>query len=170
MGYLFLTVALAAGITKGYCGKKTSFAVKSNSDSMIMNVLRMVLCIVIGFLLLLAQNGLSSLAQSRQALLIAALSGVASAVFVVSWLLSVKVGAYMMVEVFLLLGVTVPIVLCRRDREMANRGHLHIVGCGLYNDDLQFVDKGQDEPCGIRTSAHLRSFKRNCRLFAEIVR
>jgi uncharacterized membrane protein len=113
MGYLFLTVALAAGITKGYCGKKTSFAVKSNSDSMIMNVLRMVLCIVIGFLLLLAQNGLSSLAQSRQALLIAALSGVASAVFVVSWLLSVKVGAYMMVEVFLLLGVTVPIVLCR---------------------------------------------------------
>ena len=31
MGYLFLALALAAGITKGYCGKKTSFAIKSNS-------------------------------------------------------------------------------------------------------------------------------------------
>ena len=113
MGYLFLAVALAAGITKGYCGKKTSFAIITNSDSMIMNVLRMMLCVIIGFVLMLAQNQLSSLAQSGQALLIAALSGVSSAIFVVSWLLSVRIGAYMMVEVFLLLGVTVPIVLCR---------------------------------------------------------
>jgi drug/metabolite transporter (DMT)-like permease len=45
-------------------------------------------------------------------LILTAVSGVASASFVVSWLLSVKSGAYMMVEVFLLLGVTVPILLC----------------------------------------------------------
>lgn len=113
MGYLFLSLALAAGITKGYCGKKTSFAIVTGSDSMIMNVLRMLLCIVIGFLLIAVQNDLPLLIPDGSLLLVTALSGVASAAFVVSWLLSVKSGAYMMVEVFLLIGVIVPIALCR---------------------------------------------------------
>ena len=113
MGYLFLALALAAGITKGYCGKKTSYAIKSNSDSMIINVLRMLACILIGFALLAIQGDVASLSTDPLMLLITALSGVASAMFVVSWLLSVKSGAYMMVEVFLLLGVSVPIVMCR---------------------------------------------------------
>ena len=113
MGYLFLAVALAAGVTKGYCGKKTSFAIVSNSDSMIMNVLRMLLCIVIGFGLIAFTERLDVLEINGTVLMITALSGVASAAFVVSWLLSVRSGAYMMVEVFLLLGVIVPIVLCR---------------------------------------------------------
>ncbi len=113
MGYLFLALALAAGITKGFCGKKTSFAIKSSSDSMIINVLRMLACIFIGFALMVIQGDVSALAADGSMILICAMSGIASAAFVVSWLLSVKSGAYMMVEVFLLLGVMVPIVLCR---------------------------------------------------------
>lgn len=113
MGYLFLSLALAAGITKGYCGKKTSFAIASNSDSMIMNVLRMLLCIVIGIGLILFTEKLDVMRVDGSVLLIAALSGIASAAFVVSWLLSVRSGAYMMVEVFLFIGVIVPVVLCR---------------------------------------------------------
>lgn len=113
MGYLFLALALAAGITKGYCGKKTSFAIKSNSDSMIINVLRMLACIFIGFVLIVIQGDIMSLKSDGLTILICAMSGIASAVMVVSWLLSVRTGAYMMVEVFLLLGVIVPIVLCR---------------------------------------------------------
>ena len=113
MGYLFLALALAAGITKGFCGKKTSFAIKSNSDSMIINVLRMLACIFIGFALMAVQGDIASLRTDGLMILICAMSGIASAAFVVSWLLSVKSGAYMMVEVFLLLGVMVPIVLCR---------------------------------------------------------
>lgn len=113
MGYLFLSLALAAGITKGYCGKKTSAAIVTNSDSMVMNLLRMVVCIFIGFLMILVQNDLPALIPNTNMLLVAALSGIASAAFVVSWLLSVRTGAYMMVEVFLLIGVMVPIVLCR---------------------------------------------------------
>ena len=49
MGYLLLAAALAAGVIKGYCGKRTGNAIACNSDSMIMNVLRMLLCTVIGF-------------------------------------------------------------------------------------------------------------------------
>lgn len=113
MGYLFLSIALAAGITKGYCGKKTSFAIASDSDAMIMNVLRMILCIVIGFGLIAFTERLDILRIDGAVLLVTALSGVASAAFVVSWLLSVRSGAYMMVEVFLLIGVIVPVILCR---------------------------------------------------------
>lgn len=113
MGYLFLSIALAAGITKGYCGKRTSSYIVTNSDSMIMNLLRMVVCIFIGFFLILAQNELSSLSLDGFGVFVTAMSGIASAAFVVSWLLSVRTGAYMMVEVFLFLGVIVPIALCR---------------------------------------------------------
>ena len=113
MGYLFLTLALAAGITKGYCGKKTSGAIVSNSDSMIMNLLRMLICVLVGLVLTVVQDGVFALRPDAFVMLAAALSGIASAVFVVSWLLSVRTGAYMMVEVFLLLGVVVTVVLCR---------------------------------------------------------
>lgn len=113
MGYLFLALALAAGITKGYCGKRTSSCIVTKSDSMIMNLLRMVVCILIGLILVFVQSGPGALALDGYALFVTALSGVASAAFVVSWLLSVRTGAYMMVEVFLLLGVVVPIALCK---------------------------------------------------------
>ena len=127
MGYLFLAIALASGITKGYCGKTTSFAIVTKSDSMLMNVLRMIACIAIGFLLILAQNDIGSLNADTFLILVGALSGIASAAFVVSWLLSVRSGAYMMVEVFLLIGIIIPIVLCRIffDEEI---GPLQIVG------------------------------------------
>jgi len=113
MGYFYFALALAAGGTKAYCGKKTSGAIVLSSDSMLMNCLRMGICVVIGFFLVLLRGELSSLVPDTTLSIIALLSGVSSAVFVVSWLLSVKGGAYMMVEVFLLLGVAVPIALCR---------------------------------------------------------
>lgn len=111
MGYLFLAIALAAGITKGYCGKRTSGGIREASDSMAVNVLRMALCAVIGLFLVLLTEGGGSLAVGNSTLALSALSGVASSLFVVTWLLSVRVGAYMMVEIFLLLGTVVPIAL-----------------------------------------------------------
>ena len=113
MGYLFLVLALASGLTKGFCGKKTSGGIVCRSDSMVINVLRMVLCIVIGFLLMLFQRSLSDIVPDRFLLLVSLLSGVATAAFVVSWLLSVRQNAYMLLEVFMLISTIVPIVLCR---------------------------------------------------------
>ncbi len=113
MGYLFLSLALAAGVIKGYCGKRTGNAIAHSSDSMVMNGLRMGLCVIIGFALLLLQGEVSALAGDTALVWIALLSGVSTAAFVVAWLLSIRSGAYMMVEVFLLIGVIVPITLCR---------------------------------------------------------
>ena len=111
IGYLFLGIALLAGVTKGYCGKRISGKITTLADSALVNTVRMFLCIVIGLLLLLTQDGFSSIAISRTTFFISMLSGVCSALFVISWLFAVKQSAYMMVEVFLLVGTVIPIAL-----------------------------------------------------------
>ena len=110
MGYLFLLFALLAGVTKGYCGKKTSGFMSGFRDSMMANLIRMGLCIVVGFLIVLFGGDLKSLVPSGKLLLISALSGVFTSVFVVTWLVSVKKSAYMMLDVFLMLGVLIPLL------------------------------------------------------------
>ena len=110
MGYLFLTISLLCGTTKGYCGKKTSNYTKDTGDAMLANFLRMVLCVIIGFGLIMVSGEAAQMRLSPQILAIAALSGISTSVFVVSWLLVIKKGAYMMVDVFLMMGVLVPLV------------------------------------------------------------
>ena len=109
MGYLFVALALSAGVVKGYCGKKTSGYVSEPRDAAFANMVRMLICILIGFFVVLFSCGISSLAISARVLWITVLSGVGTSLFVVSWLLAVRKGAYMLVDVFLLLGMVVPI-------------------------------------------------------------
>lgn len=111
MGYLFLGLALFAGVTKGFCGKKTSGYTKDFGDAILANCIRMLLCIVIGLALILATEAPAALMPDGKMLLISALSGVSTAAFVVSWLVSVKKSAYMMLDIFLMLGVLIPLVL-----------------------------------------------------------
>lgn len=110
MGYLLLFIALFAGTAKGYCGKKTSNYTKGLGDAIFANIIRMLLCVLIGFVLLLVTGDLNSLIPSRNMLLICVLSGVSTAIFVVTWLISVKKSAYMMLDIFLMLGVLIPLV------------------------------------------------------------
>ena len=110
MGYLFLAISLFAGAAKGYCGKKTSGYVNGYKDAMLANTIRMVLCTLIGAVLIIAGGDIGCLVPDPQILAISALSGVTTSVFVVCWLISVKKGAYMMLDVFLMLGVLVPII------------------------------------------------------------
>lgn len=109
MGYLLLSISLFAGTLKGFCGKKTSSYTTGIGSAVFANMVRMLLCIVIGFLLILATEDLSILIPDPKLLLIAALSGVSSAVFVVAWLICVKKSAYMMLDIFLMLGVLIPL-------------------------------------------------------------
>lgn len=110
MGYLFLLIALFAGASKGYCGKKTSGYTNGFHEAVLANVIRMILCSVIGLVLIVITEGLGILNQPRDMLLISALSGVSTAIFVVTWLISVKKSAYMMLDIFLMLGVLIPII------------------------------------------------------------
>lgn len=110
MGYCLFLIALFAGAVKGYCGKKTSGYANGLQDAIFANIIRMLFCVLIGFLLLVLSGDLAHLIPSRNVLLIGMLSGIATAVFVVTWLICVKRSAYMMVDIFLMLGVLIPLI------------------------------------------------------------
>ncbi len=111
MGYLFLSFALAAGLAKGYCGKKTSGFMNDFSDASFASFIRMLFCAAFGLLIVLFSGDLSEIIPSVNMLLISLLSGVASAFFVLTWLISVRQSAYMFVDIFLMLGVVLTLVL-----------------------------------------------------------
>lgn len=112
MGYLFLSAALLCGAVKGFCGKKTSGCLKTFRDSVYICLVRMMLCALIGAVITWVGGGMASFAVSGRVLCIAALAGVSSAVFILTWILSVRTGAYMMVDVFLTAGVIIPVLFC----------------------------------------------------------
>ncbi len=76
---------------------------------MLVNGIRMALCVVIGLAMTVFQSGVSSLKVDIATLGISALSGITSSIFVVSWIISIKKGAYMMMDVFLMLGMIIPL-------------------------------------------------------------
>lgn len=110
MGYLFLFVALLAGATKGYCGKKTSGYTTGFHSAVFANCIRMLLCTVIGLVLVLVSEDTGSLIPRGDLLLISAFSGITTAIFVVTWLVCVRKSAYMMLDIFLMLGVLIPLI------------------------------------------------------------
>ena len=112
MGYLFLAFANLAGTVKGYCGKKVSDTVKTTQDAMLANFLRMILCSVIGLGVVVLAGGFGGFRISGEGIFISFISGLSSAIFVISWLFAVHHGAYMLVDVFLTVGLIVPISLC----------------------------------------------------------
>ena len=110
MGYLFLIIALSTGLLKGYCGKKTSGYTSEIGDAMNANLIRMILCVLLGFAYIVLQGQVRFMIQDVKFFVIAALSGISVTAFAITWLLCVKSGAYMMVDVFLMLGVFIPLL------------------------------------------------------------
>ena len=111
MGYIYLCIALISGAIKGFCGKKTSSLTSTFYHSVLANLIRMSFCIIIGFAVVCSEGNFNLLLPDADVLLIALISGISTAVFVVSWLVSVRRNAYMLMDVFLMLGVLVPLTL-----------------------------------------------------------
>jgi len=108
MGYLFLSVALFCGAVKGFCGKKMSSYATTLKSAVLINLVRMTLCIILSLLSVFLSGNFAKLSASPELLLISALSGLGTSAFIVTWLLSVRKSAYMMLDVFLMLGTLVP--------------------------------------------------------------
>ena len=111
MGYLFIALALFAGCTKGYCGKKTSGFVDKSKDAVFISFIRMLLCILIGAILIIAAKDTPYLIPDAKMLPVYLLSGVSTSAFVVIWMLAVRKSAYMLIDIFLMLGVLIPLIL-----------------------------------------------------------
>ncbi len=110
MGYLFLSIALIAGAVKGYCGKRTGSLTENIQGAVLLNVIRMILCVLFGTLMTILYNDVTHLTLDPKVIMITALSGISTSLFVVSWLISVKNSAYMMLDIFLMLGSLVPMI------------------------------------------------------------
>ena len=110
MGYLLLAASLLAGATKGYCGKKMGNFAENTAAASLLNLVRMAICVPLSVLMLLCAGEVHALVPTFPVLAISAASGIFTAFFVVSWLVSVRRGAYMMVDAFLMLGTMVPMV------------------------------------------------------------
>ncbi len=113
MGYILCIAALVMNEIKGWCGKKTSGIVESFQGTILFCTIRMLLCIPIGAAILLCRPEFSGFRAEKTTIAIAAAAGISTAVFVSGWLVAVRNGAYMMVDIFLTLGVSVPLAGCR---------------------------------------------------------
>ena len=113
MGYLFLAIALLAGSTKGFCGKKASGYIKGFRSTILASTLRMVLCAAVGFVLVLVGNGPSAFAAPGELYLVSALYGLSMASMVVLWLIIVKKSVYTLLNIFATMGLLIPLITTR---------------------------------------------------------
>ena len=120
IAYLYLFLALVAGLVKGLAGKKISRDVVSLNDGFVVNVIRSVFCAVIGFVVAIIQVGFSGLALSMEAFLVCCASSIFMALFCISWLYAYKTEAYVFLNIFTMLGSVITAFL----------------GCAFFGDEL----------------------------------
>ena len=110
MGYLYLSIALFAGCTKGFCGKKMGNSTKNIQSAILINLVRMALCVLFGFAMILFLGQTKYISPKPELIIIAMISGISTSIFVTSWLMVVKKSAYMLVDIALMLGTLVPMI------------------------------------------------------------
>lgn len=109
MGYIFAFTAIFFALMKGFCGKKISNYTAHPRDAAYYNTIRMLICILIGAVLVIAEG--KGFMVPIEVLLISAFSGIALAVMVISWLMAARKSVYMLVDVYCTLSVAIPLVL-----------------------------------------------------------
>jgi multidrug transporter EmrE-like cation transporter len=110
MGYVFLSAALLCGALKGYCGKKSSGFAGSTEGALLISLIRMLACVPFAALIAVALGDTNLFFLDKELILLSLISGVSVSAFVVTWLISVRRSAYMLLDVFLMLGTAVPIL------------------------------------------------------------
>jgi drug/metabolite transporter (DMT)-like permease len=110
MGYLFIFIALISGTAKGYCGKKISNSITTEKQSIFINAVRMIFCLLIGFAILLPEIISGSFVLDVEAIAYGTMAGITLSAFLVTWLLAVKHGAFMLISVTQMFGVVVTLV------------------------------------------------------------
>ncbi len=104
MGYLFLSLALAGGLIKGFTGRAVSRDVDSLTDGFTVNLSRCIFSSVFALVLVLINGGLGVLLLSPMGFLVSMLSALFMAMFSIAWLYAYKSEAYVFLSVFTMLG------------------------------------------------------------------
>ncbi|MBQ1187429.1 MAG: EamA family transporter [Clostridia bacterium] len=109
MGYIFAFTAIFFALMKGFCGKKISNYTSRPQDAAYYNVIRMLICIVVGAILVAFEG--TGFAVSLGVFTVSAFSGISLAVMVISWLMAARKSVYMLVDVYCTLSVAIPLAL-----------------------------------------------------------
>ena len=104
IGYVYLSLALFAGIAKGFCGKKISASMQTFRDCLFINATRMLCCALIGFVLVIINWDFSALPLSVNSIGVYLLSAVGMTTFCVCWMYAYKQDAYIFLNIFTMLG------------------------------------------------------------------
>lgn len=112
LGLLFISISILGGTIKGFCGKNLGTYAHSITDSAKLNCVRMIFCTIVSFIVIIFQGNLKYITSvNTVTLIISMFASAFSCIFIISWLMAVNGSAYMLVSVFLNLGVIVPISL-----------------------------------------------------------
>ena len=112
MAYLCTVVTLIALAVKGFCGKKVSTCAKSGGHALLFNLIRILFCVPIAFLVLLFAGAGDRLAPDFGLVAISLLAGAANAAFLAFWMLAVQKNTMVAVDVTLTMGSLLPAILC----------------------------------------------------------
>lgn len=112
MVYGIIGIALLFLTVKGYSGKRTSCVVRNTGDALFFTLLRMIFCMLIGFLMVFAEGAVGFLRMDGKMLAICALSGAANAALLVGWMLAVRKNSMVSVDVSTTVGSLLPALLC----------------------------------------------------------
>lgn len=96
--WFMLALAVLSNSAKGFCSKKLSGTADGMFENIVINFYRGVLCVAVGAVFMVATG--QSFAISGIELAYCFVSGAAMTAFQLSWLLTLKSGAYMMVSAF----------------------------------------------------------------------
>ena len=110
MGYLMIAGAQLAAAFKGIFAKKTSEGVAKIPHAVLASLLRMVMTTLLGAAWILLFQTAGDFAAGRITILLAAAAGSFMGVNLVSWLLAVRAGSYLLVEIFALLSMLFPLL------------------------------------------------------------
>lgn len=118
MGFVCVFAGLLAGSAKGYMGKRISNLVTTFQQSSFINFIRMLVCIPISLLFLCLDTKNAGAILDGNALVYGTLSGIFMSIFLVTWMLAVRCGAFMLISVAQMFGTVITVLLsCMLFRE-----------------------------------------------------
>ncbi len=111
MVYLFVILAILCLAVKGFCGKKISIYAEKISYAFLLNLVRMLLCIVVGLIVLLIEAKGKITGIDWRLALIALTGGAGTAMLVVCWVLAIRENTLVRVDVACTVASLLPAVL-----------------------------------------------------------
>ena len=111
MAYGAVALALVFTAGKAYSGKKTSTLVRQPSDSFLFNLVRMLMCILIGLTVVYAESAQHAFHVERDMAAICLFAGASNAALLIGWMLAVQKCPLITVEVTMAAGSMIPAAL-----------------------------------------------------------